>query len=109
MASTFVNDAGKQFICSHLENIPNPNQYASQAIREWAKQENHILDPDQTEVVTLHYRGNQAVIAKRLSLTQAVLSNWQGETSKNLVGQLFPGEWAGTLPDGPSDYRRTIA
>ncbi len=101
MASTFVNDAGKQFIRNHLQNIPSPNLYAAKAMREWAEREQHNLDPDQTDVVTLHYRGNQAVIAQRLSLTQAVLSNWQGETSKDLVGQLLPGAWAGNLPDGP--------
>ncbi|KNX76856.1 mannosyltransferase [Pseudomonas sp. 250J] len=101
MASTFVNNAGEQFIRRHLQNIPSPNLYAAKAIREWAEQEQHQLDPDQTDVVTLHYRGNQAVVTQRLSLTQAVLSNWQGENNKDLIGQLFPGNWAGTLPDGP--------
>ncbi|MBV4508174.1 mannosyltransferase [Pseudomonas sp. BW13M1] len=101
MASTFVNNAGEQFIRRHLQNIPSPNLYAAKAIREWAEQEQHQLDPDQTDVVTLHYRGNQAMVAQRLSLTQAVLSNWQGENNKDLIGQLFPGNWAGTLPDGP--------
>lgn len=101
MASTFVNIAGEQFIRLHLQNIPRPGLYAAKAIREWAEQEQHQLDPDQTDVVTLHYRGNQAMIAQRLSLTQAVLSNWQGESDKNLIGQLFPGSWAGTLPVGP--------
>lgn len=101
MASTFVNEAGEQFIRNHLQNIPRPDRHASSAIREWALRQGHNLDPDQTDVVTLHYRGNQAVIVQRLSLTQAVLLDWQGETNKNLIGQLFPGGWAGTLPNGP--------
>ncbi|MFJ4457949.1 dermonecrotic toxin domain-containing protein [Pseudomonas sp. NPDC089392] len=101
MAGTRVNHAGEQFIRNHLQHIPRPDRQAFNAIREWAMQQGHDLDPDQTDVVTLHYRGNQAVITQRISLTQAVLSNWQGETNKNLIGQLFPGHWAGTLPDGP--------
>ncbi|CAI3807628.1 hypothetical protein GLGCALEP_04755 [Pseudomonas sp. MM221] len=101
MASTLVNAAGEQFIRNHLQNIPRPDQHAAAAIREWAQLQGHDLDPDLTEVVTLHYRGNEAAIAQRLSLTQAVLADWQGETDKNLIGQLFPGGWAGTLPDGP--------
>ena len=101
MVSTFVNSTGKQLIRSHLRHIPRPDRQACNAIGEWARQQGHKLDPDQTDVVTLHYRGNQAVIVQRHSLTQAVLSNWQGESAKDLIGQLLPGHWAGTLPSGP--------
>ncbi|TFF34873.1 dermonecrotic toxin domain-containing protein [Pseudomonas sp. RIT623] len=101
MASTFVNDAGEQFIRDHLQHIPRPDQLASAAIRKWAQQQGHDLDPEQIDVVTLHYRGNQAVIAQRVSLTQALLSNWQGETDKNWIGQWLPGHWAGHFPSGP--------
>ncbi|WDY59509.1 dermonecrotic toxin domain-containing protein [Pseudomonas sp. PSKL.D1] len=101
MASLTVNNAGVQFIRSHLQNIPRPDNEASNAIGQWARQQGHPLDPTLTDVVTLHYRGNQAVIAQCLPLPQAVLSNWQGESSKDLIGQLFPGGWAGSLPDGP--------
>lgn len=101
MAGTLVNHAGEQFVRTHLQHIPRPDRLACQAIREWARQQGHDLDPDNTDVVTLHYRGDKAVITQRLSLTQAVLSNWQGETDKNLIGQLFPGDWAGTLPNRP--------
>lgn len=51
--------------------------------------------------MSLHYRGNQAVITQRLPLPHAVVSNWQGETNKNLIGQLYRGHWAGQFPDGP--------
>lgn len=101
MTGTLVNPAGEQFVRNHLQHIPRPDRHACSAIREWAMQQGHDLDPDQTDVVTLHYRGNQAVITQRISLTQAVLSNWQGETNKNVIGQLFPGHWAGTLPSDP--------
>jgi len=101
MASTFVNPVGEQFIRNHLQTIPRPDRLACSAVGDWARQQGHDLDPDQTDVVTLHYRGNQAVVVQRLSLTEALLSNWQGETNKDLPGQLLPGHWAGTLPDGP--------
>ncbi|MNT22914.1 hypothetical protein D3C72_1583160 [compost metagenome] len=57
-------------------------------------------------MVTLHYHpdgayGYQAVVISRMSLTQAVLSNWQGESNNDLFGDLFSAPWAGTFPDGP--------
>lgn len=101
MATTFVNSVGQRYVRNHLRNIPRPDRQAAAAIREWAQRQGHDLDPDQTDVVTLHYRGDEAVVMQRLSLTQAVLSNWQGETCKNLLGQLLPGEWAGHMPSRP--------
>ncbi|MFO3722552.1 dermonecrotic toxin domain-containing protein [Pseudomonas sp. HLMP] len=101
MSLPYVNASGVQFVRNHLQHIPRPDRHAAEAIRDWASQQGFPLDPDQTEVVTLHYRGQQAVIIDRQPLTHAVLSNWQGETSKDLVGQLLPGHWAGTLPQGP--------
>ncbi|MCE7765177.1 mannosyltransferase [Pseudomonas putida] len=101
MSTSRINAVGMQYVRDHLSHIPRPDREASRAIRQWLAQQGHDLDPDQTDVVTLHYRGNQAVIVQRLSLTQAMLSDWQGETAKDLLGQLLPGHWAGTLPDGP--------
>ena len=101
MSQSLINHFGVALVRNHLQDIPRPDKHAAQAIRDWATSQGADLDPDQTDVVTLHYRGSLAVIAKRLSLTEAVLSNWQGETDKNLVGQLFPGHWSGTLPPGP--------
>jgi len=101
MSTSRINAAAVQYVRNHLSHIPRPDREASRAIHQWLTQQGHDLDPDQTDVVTLHYRGNQAVIVQRLSLTQATLSDWQGETAKNLIGQLLPGHWAGTLPDGP--------
>nr|WP_314484556.1 DUF6543 domain-containing protein [uncultured Pseudomonas sp.] len=101
MADTHVNSVGLRYVRSHLQNIPRPDRQAAFDIRAWACSQGHDLDPDQTDVVTLHYRGDQAVVVQRLSLTEAVLSNWQGETSKDLIGELFPGGWAGHLPPHP--------
>lgn len=101
MADTHVNSVGLRYVRGHLQHIPRPDRQAAFAIRDWACGQGHDLDPDQTDVVTLHYRGDQAVVVQRLSLTEAVLSNWQGETSKDLIGQLFPGGWAGHLPPHP--------
>lgn len=101
MADTRVNTVGLRYVRGHLQHIPRPDRQAACAIRDWARGQGHDLDPDQTDVVTLHYKGDQAVVVQCLSLTEAVLSNWQGETSKDLVGQLFPGGWAGHLPSHP--------
>jgi hypothetical protein len=101
MSTSRINTAGVQYVRDHLRHIPRPDREASRAMHQWLVQQGHDLDPDQTDVVTLHYRGNQAVIVQRLSLTQAMLADWQGETANNLIGQLLPGHWAGTLPDGP--------
>lgn len=101
-----INAQGAQLIRAHLAHLPRPDHEAAQAIRDWATQQQLELDPDQVEVVTLHYRpdgehGYQAVVTQRMSLTQAVLSNWQGESDNNLVGALFSAPWAGHFPNGP--------
>lgn len=106
MSVTSINSAGVQYVRDHLASFPRPDREAAQAIRDWASKRKLQLDPDQLDVVTLHYRadgpqGYQAVVMQRLSLTQAVLGNWQGESNNNAVGALFSAPWAGTLPDAP--------
>lgn len=98
MASTFVNDAGIQSIRDHLRHVPDLHEQAANAMRKWLRQQGHDLDPDQTDVVTLHYFGNQAVVDQQLSLTQALLSNWQGES--DVLRKIFSGHWAGAFPQG---------
>ncbi|MGE8061469.1 dermonecrotic toxin domain-containing protein [Pseudomonas sp. NPDC089547] len=97
MTSTLVNDKGKQFIRNHLQSIPRPDQRAAGAIREWLLQQGHDLNPDQVDVVTLHYMYDKMAVQQRVSLTQAVLSDWQGE-SESRITEMFTGHWAGTLP-----------
>lgn len=101
MSIPFVSAAGTQYVRDHLKHFPRPDQEASRAIRDWYQGQGITLDPDQTDVVTLHYRGHQAVIAERMSLTMAVLSDWQGQSNRNLIGALFSQPWAGTFPKGP--------
>ncbi|WP_449434222.1 dermonecrotic toxin domain-containing protein [Pseudomonas putida] len=101
-----VNASGVQFVREHLSGFPRPDHQAAAAIRAWGAERGQALDPEQVEVITLHYRpdgplGYLACITDRLTLTQAVLSNWQGETDLNLAGALFGGPWAGSFPNGP--------
>ncbi|RWU20766.1 mannosyltransferase [Pseudomonas alkylphenolica] len=100
MLQTYVNAAGVQFVRDLLKHVPRPDREAARCIGEWAATQGLQLDPEQTDVVTLHYRGQEAVIVNRMSLTQALVSNWQGESNKDLIGSLLPGHWAGYFPEG---------
>jgi hypothetical protein len=109
MLSSPVNAAGVNFVRDHLAVFPRPDREAVSAIRNWAKARNIVVDPDQVQVVTLHYvpqgpHGYLAKVVSSLSMTQALLSNWQGESANNLVGALFGSPWAGTFPDGPVSW-----
>ncbi|MGH8465542.1 MAG: dermonecrotic toxin domain-containing protein, partial [Pseudomonas sp.] len=103
MLQTYVNAAGVQFVRDLLKHVPRPDHEATRCIGEWAARQGLQLDPEQTDVVTLHYRGQQAVIVNRMSLTQALVSNWQGESDNNLIGSLIGEPWAGHLPEGTFD------
>lgn len=87
-----------------LTHFPRPEHLAADAIRDWAHTQGVALDPDQVDVVTLHYQFHQgqwvAQVTQRQSLTQALLSNWQGESANNLLGALFQAPWAGHPPPG---------
>lgn len=100
MFQTYVNAAGVRFVRDLLKHVPRPDREAARCIGEWAATQGLQLDPEQTDVVTLHYRGQQAVIVNRMSLTQALVSDWQGESDKDLIGSLLPGHWAGYFPEG---------
>ncbi|RAS31726.1 MULTISPECIES: dermonecrotic toxin domain-containing protein [unclassified Pseudomonas] len=102
-----INAAGVQFVRNHLAALPRPDREARHAISSWLSAQGVNLDPDQIDVVTLHVHragiaSYQAVVVQRLSLTQAVLTNWQGESNNDFFGGLFRQPWAGQLPDdGP--------
>lgn len=105
MSTSRINAAGVQYVRDQLAHVPRPDREASRAIGQWLKQQGHEADPDQIDVVTLHYHaespGNYlAAVSQCMSLTQAVLGNWQGESDNDLFGALFRAPWAGTLPDG---------
>ncbi|QXH55272.1 dermonecrotic toxin domain-containing protein [Pseudomonas maumuensis] len=104
-----INASGVQFVRDHLKSFPRPDRAAANAIRTWSAGRGQPLDPDRVAVVTFHYQpqgaqGYLATVIERMTLTQAVLSNWQGETNNNLAGALFASPWAGTFPDGPVTF-----
>ncbi|EGC00305.1 MULTISPECIES: dermonecrotic toxin domain-containing protein [Pseudomonas] len=106
MRTTGINATGVHYVRDHLNHVPRPDRQASQAVRQWFAEQGHDLDPDRVDVVTLHYRsdhkgGSLAEVRQCVSLTQAVLSNWQGESNNDLFGALFRAPWAGTLPESP--------
>ncbi|MFF7107083.1 dermonecrotic toxin domain-containing protein [Pseudomonas sichuanensis] len=103
MNTPIVNNAGVQYVRDHLRHFPRPDRIAADAIKAWAAQHQLILDPDQVDVVTLHYQSGsnaswEGIVVQKQSLTQAMLSNWQGESNNNLVGGLFGEPWAGHFP-----------
>lgn len=113
MSTSRINAAGVQYVRDHLSHVPRPDREASRAIRQWLAQQGHDLDPEQIDVVTLHYRpdgpnSNVAAITQSMSLPQAVLGNWQGESNNDLFGALFRQPWAGSLPDGPLHLVKTL-
>jgi len=102
MPTTYVNATGVQFVRDLLPHLPRPDLEAGRQIGEWANAQQGLkLDPANTDVVTLHYRGQKAVVVNRLSLIEAVLTDWQGESNNNLIGGLISAPWAGYFPQGP--------
>ncbi|WP_069942265.1 dermonecrotic toxin domain-containing protein [Pseudomonas putida] len=107
MTTPHINAAGVQRVRDHLAILPRPDHEAKRAIADWLTRQGVNLDPDLIDVVTLHvhphgFASYQAVVVQRISLTQAVLTNWQGESNNNFFGGLFREPWAGKLPeDGP--------
>ncbi|MEW9682244.1 DUF6543 domain-containing protein [Pseudomonas sp. TE50-2] len=113
MSTSRINTAGVQYVVDHLSHIPRPDLEASRAIQQWLAQQGHDLAAEQIDVVTLHYRPDGpnrylAAVTQRMSLPQAVLSNWQGESNNNLFGSLFRTPWAGTMPDRPLRLVETL-
>ncbi|AIR90102.1 dermonecrotic toxin domain-containing protein [Pseudomonas cremoricolorata] len=105
MNANRINTAGIQYVRDHLANLPRPDRAASQAMGVWLAQHGVHLPPEQVEVVTVHLHPHQpghyqAQIVQRMSLTQAVLSNWQGESSNDIFAALIERPWAGEWPSG---------
>ncbi|CAI8765256.1 mannosyltransferase [Pseudomonas soli] len=107
MKPRFVNNAGVRYVRDHLKDFPRPDHAAATAIRDWAARRGQSLDPDRTDVVVLHHQwrhgvGEVGVVAQKMTLTQAVMANWQGESSNNLIGAALNSPWAGHFPDSQS-------
>ena len=113
MSSSLINAAGVRYVREHLSHVPRPDREANRAVRQWLAQQGFDLDPEQIEVVTLHYRPDGparylASVSQSVSLTQALLGNWQGESNNDLFGGLFGAPWAGTLPGLPLRLVETL-
>ncbi|OLS63479.1 dermonecrotic toxin domain-containing protein [Pseudomonas putida] len=98
-----INPQGRLFAREHFNHFPRPDQAANHALIQWASQHGLDIDPGQLDVVTLRYqwwpgRGWQGVIMQKLGLTDAMLSNWQGESANNWLGALVHQPWGGHLP-----------
>lgn len=109
MAHTGINTQGVQRVRDHLAQLPRPDREARKLMASWLSSHGVSLDPDAIDVVTLHLQLQpsgryQAQIVQRISLPQAVLINWQGESSNDVFGALIGAPWAGRLPtDGAID------
>ncbi|MFJ9989667.1 dermonecrotic toxin domain-containing protein [Pseudomonas putida] len=94
LPQAFVGSKGIQHVQQTATLIPTPARSASKKIRAWARQHGHELDPDTTRAVTLHCRyvdgrGWLAKIAEQMSMTQALLVNWQDRSISELVSQVL--------------------
>ncbi|WP_213875976.1 DUF6543 domain-containing protein [Pseudomonas sp. dw_358] len=96
------NAETQAFIAQTLQPFPRPDQAAADAIRHWARDRGLDLNPDKVDAVTLYYQLNEhgwvGRVAQKMTLTQAVLANWQGESTNNLVGAVLHEAWAGAPP-----------
>lgn len=105
MTARFISAQGVQNVRDSLDNYPRPDQAAADAVRHWATQQGIDLDPDRVDAVTLHYqvKGQQCIarVVQTMTLTQALLSNWQGESSNDLVAAALHLPWAGDPPPYP--------
>jgi hypothetical protein len=106
MARNYVNATGVRHVRDTLIDFPRPDSMAADAIRRWATQHGNTIDPDRIDAVTLHYQNNDqgnwvGVVTQKMTLTQAVLANWQGESNNNVVGAAFGAPWAGNFPPEP--------
>ncbi|WP_409280062.1 dermonecrotic toxin domain-containing protein [Pseudomonas sp. KCJK8751] len=77
-----VGAAGQDYVKAMLGSVPRADRSASAAIREWARKQRLDLEPDNTLAVTLHCkfvpkRGWLAKVVQQMSMTEALLGNWQ--------------------------------
>lgn len=106
MARNYVNATGVRHVRDTLIDFPRPDRMAADAIGRWASQHGNTIDPDRIDAVTLHYQSDAqgnwvGVVTQKMTLTQAVLANWQGESNNNVVGAALGAPWAGSFPPEP--------
>ena len=105
MTSPFISSQGVQAVRDSLKAYPRPDRAAADAVHQWAAKHGLDLNPDKVDAVTLHYqiKGQRCIarVLQKLTLTQALLSNWQGESDNNLIGAALHEAWAGNPPPYP--------
>ncbi|MFK0089442.1 dermonecrotic toxin domain-containing protein [Pseudomonas sp. NPDC090755] len=83
MSKTFLSPKAIKFAHDTLQSFPRPDHAAAEALRTWMRSHGLDLDPDKVDAVTLHYQFHVhswvGYVANRMTMTQAMLSNWQGE------------------------------
>lgn len=95
-----------------LIGLPRPDSLARKLLKDWLGKQGVALSPDSIDVVILHYQNERleddagnpysredAVIMQRMNLVEALLSNWQGESTATFGGFHY-GNWAGLAPVG---------
>ncbi|NNJ16607.1 mannosyltransferase [Pseudomonas putida CSV86] len=98
-----INRQGQLFAREHFTHFPRPDRAAADALKQWAAERGLDIDPEQLDLVTLHCQwssshGWQGVVVQKLSLIEAMLGNWQGESANDWLGSLIHQPWAGQLP-----------
>lgn len=105
MTSRFISAQGVQTVRDSLKHYPRPDRAAAEAVHKWASKQGLDLNPDKVDAVTLHYqfKGQRCIakVVRKLTMTQALLSNWQGESNNDLIGAALHAAWAGTPPPYP--------
>ena len=108
----YINPHAVAFVRTLLPELPRPDRCAAAAVVDWAQSQGMSVDPDQVDAVTLHYQKYngiwQAVVMQQVSLTQAVIDNWQGKSSNDVFGAIMRSPWAGAPPPGPLHITTTL-
>lgn len=88
-----LDQAGIQYVRDHFAQLPRPELAANAELSRWLQAKGIQHPPEQLIVATLHYQlgadhGWTGVVANQLSLTQALLSNYQAPENNALPQML---------------------
>ncbi|WP_411561988.1 dermonecrotic toxin domain-containing protein [Pseudomonas shirazensis] len=91
-----LDPSGVQYVRDHLASLPRPDRAASADLDKWLQGKGIKHPADQLDVVTLHYQlgadhGWTGIVAHKLSLTEALLSNYQA-SSNNAIPHLLEAQ-----------------
>lgn len=93
-----------------LADFPRPDTLAENLLTQWLSGKGVNISVNDIDILTFRYQYdpsptkpvghvNRAIIRQKVSLVEAMLSNWQGETAEGYQGFHY-GDWAGGEPDG---------